>query len=122
MEKNKFCEELKRKGYDAYIEGGVVMVRKPGKAEEVVKEIKAIAEKLEYNQSIGVKIVKAAPAKTDDTNDSVMNDSVVNDLEENESEEETKEENEFFDEDDAEDFDAEPDVSSFEQMSLFGDD
>lgn len=106
MDKNKFCEELKKKGYDAFIESGVVMVRKPGKIEDTIKEIKDLAAKCEYNESIGVRAVVALKSPTPEKK-------------------EEPDAEEFFDEDEAEelpeDIDApkEEGTSSFEQMNLF---
>jgi len=57
MEKNKFLDEVKKRGYEALIDGGVVIVRFPGKAETGIKEIRALAEKLDYNQSWGIRVV-----------------------------------------------------------------
>ena len=57
MEKNKFLDEVKKRGYEALIDGGVVIVRYPGKAEAGIKEIRALAEKLDYNQSWGLRVV-----------------------------------------------------------------
>lgn len=64
MEKNKFCDELVKKGYDASIESGVVYVKKAGKVEAIVSEIKALAETLGYNESIGVKAIAQAKEPT----------------------------------------------------------
>lgn len=91
MDKSKFSDELKKKGYDAFVEGGVVMVRKSGKLEDTLKEIKDIAEKLDYKESIGVRVVVSAPSSTPRKKDA----------------------------DDINDINAGTEASSFEQMNLF---
>jgi len=64
MDKSRFCEELKKKGYDAFIDSGVVMVRKLGKIEDTISEIKALATKSDYNESIGIKSILASKVQT----------------------------------------------------------
>lgn len=57
MEKLKFCEELKKKGFDAFVEGGVVMVKKAGKIEDTIKDLRILAEKLDYKESLGIRAI-----------------------------------------------------------------
>ena len=94
MEKNKFCDELKKNGYDAIVDGGVVIIRKPGKVEDIIKEIKALAEKYGYNESLGVRTIKSVTANT--KSDTTQENSDVK----------------------PEEFIKEVDTSNFEQMNL----